>query len=240
MKINNLQFNLATDKKNNIASNLKNKAGIYQWVNCLNGKKYVGSSDNLKRRFLEYLNPNRLNAELKRGESIIYKALLKYGYKSFEFKILEIIPIPKGNLNSCSKQEREVFFKFLKSQEQIYLDVLNKEPEKSYNILSEAGTNRGHTLSLETREKMSLAKKGKVSHRKGSIHSSNSKVLMSLNSSVKKKVYIFDIKKALINIYPSITDCSAALSISRLRIRTAIKKKTILDNKYYISHNTEV
>lgn len=44
---------------------------------------YVGSSDNLKRRFLEYLNPNRLNAELKRGESIIYKALIKYGYKSF-------------------------------------------------------------------------------------------------------------------------------------------------------------
>jgi hypothetical protein len=30
MKINNLQFNLATENKNNIASTLKNKAGIYQ------------------------------------------------------------------------------------------------------------------------------------------------------------------------------------------------------------------
>jgi len=72
---------------------------------------------------------------------------------------------------------------------------------------------------------MSLAKKGKVSHRKGSIHNSNSKVLMSLNSSVKKKVYVFDLTKVLVNIYSSITDCSGALSISRLRIRTAIKKK---------------
>jgi len=42
---------------------------------------------------------------------------------------------------------------------------------------------------------MSLAKKGKTSHRKGSIHNSYSKILMSLNSSVKKKVYVFDIKK---------------------------------------------
>jgi len=83
MEKNNLQFNLATENKINIASSLNNKAGVYQWVNCLNGKMYVGSSDNLKRRFLEYLNPNRLNAELKRGESIIYKALIKYGYKSF-------------------------------------------------------------------------------------------------------------------------------------------------------------
>jgi len=121
--------------------------------------------------------------------------LLKYGYKSFEFKVLEIIPIPNEDLNSCSKQEKEVFFKLLKSQEQIYLDILNKEPENNYNILSEAGTNRGHNLSFETRAKMSLAKKGKVSPRKGSIHKFNSKVLMSLNSSNKKKKYMFSISK---------------------------------------------
>jgi hypothetical protein len=128
----------------------------------------------------------------------------------------------------------------LKSKEQIYLEVLNKEPEKSYNILPEAGTNRGHKLSFETRAKISLAKKGKASHRKGSIHSSNSKILMSLNSSVKKKVYVFDIKTELIKTYTSITDCSTALAISRLRLRNAINKKTVLDEKYFISFNPEV
>lgn len=128
----------------------------------------------------------------------------------------------------------------MKSQEQVHLDVINKEPEKSYNILPKAGTNRGHTLSFETRTKMSLAKKGKASHRKGSIHNSESKLLMSLNSSVKKKVYVFDTNKELINTFTSITDCSTALNISRLRIRTAIKKKTVLDEKYYISFNFEV
>lgn len=135
MEKNKLQFNLATDSKIYIALTLNNKAGVYQWVNCLKGKMYVGSSDNLKRRFLEYLNPNRLIAELKRGESIIYKALIKNGYKSFEFKVLDILPIPKGDLKLCSKLEKEVFFKFLKSQEQIHLDILNEDPDKSYNIL---------------------------------------------------------------------------------------------------------
>lgn len=63
---------------------------------------------------------------------------------------------------------------------------------------------------------------------------------MSLNSSVKKKVYVWDINKNLINTFTFITDCSTALSISRLRIRTAIKNKTVLDEKFYISFNSEV
>lgn len=83
MEKNKLQFNLAKTNKKIIALELKNKAGIYQWTNNINNKKYVGSTDNLKRRFLDYLNPNRLFKELNRGESIIYKALLKYGYNSF-------------------------------------------------------------------------------------------------------------------------------------------------------------
>lgn len=127
----------------------------------------------------------------------------------------------------------------MKSKEQIYLNIFQKEPDKSYNILFEAGTNRGHTLSFETRNKMSLAKKGKISHRKGSTHNLNSKSLMSLNSTNKKKVYVFDTRKILLNTYSSITDCSTALSISRLRIRTAIKNKTIINEKYYFSHKIE-
>jgi group I intron endonuclease len=75
----------------NIIKNFKNKSGIYQIINTINGKTYIGSSIDLARRFLEYLNSNRLTRELQRGESIIYKALLKYGYLSFEFKILEYI-----------------------------------------------------------------------------------------------------------------------------------------------------
>jgi len=59
---------------------------VYNLTNKLNGKKFIGSSVNLRRKLLEYYNINRLLL----GVSIpIYKALLKYGYFNFSLDILE-------------------------------------------------------------------------------------------------------------------------------------------------------
>lgn len=64
----------------------KGKSGIYISINKLNGKKYIGSSVNLRRKLLEYYNTNRLLL----GVSMpIYKALLKYGYSNISLDILE-------------------------------------------------------------------------------------------------------------------------------------------------------
>jgi len=57
------------------------------WTNKLNGKKYIGSSVNLRRRLLEYYNVNRL---LNESSMPINVALLKYGYHNFSFTLLEI------------------------------------------------------------------------------------------------------------------------------------------------------
>jgi group I intron endonuclease len=54
------------------------------WKNLINGKRYVGSSDNLKRRFSEYLNVNYL---LRNTCMNIWKALLKHGYSNFSLTI---------------------------------------------------------------------------------------------------------------------------------------------------------
>jgi excinuclease UvrABC nuclease subunit len=43
-------------EKNKILSANRQKSGVYMWKNLINGKKYIGSSENLKRRFSEYLN----------------------------------------------------------------------------------------------------------------------------------------------------------------------------------------
>jgi excinuclease UvrABC nuclease subunit len=37
--------------KTQILSENKTKSGIYMWKNLVNDKQYIGSSDNLKRRF---------------------------------------------------------------------------------------------------------------------------------------------------------------------------------------------
>jgi group I intron endonuclease len=59
-------------------------------TNKLNGKKYVGSYINLRRRLLEYYNVNRL---LNEKSMPINVALLKYGYHNFRLTILEICDI---------------------------------------------------------------------------------------------------------------------------------------------------
>jgi len=72
------------------------------------GKIYVGSSVNLGRRFRDYYNYTFLEGEIKKNNSIIYKALVKYGYSSFKLEILE----------NCEPN-------ILIEREQYYLDLLN-------------------------------------------------------------------------------------------------------------------
>ena len=72
--------------KAKILSDNQNKSGIYKWTNSINGKCYIGSSDNLKRRLRQYFNTNYL---LKQNNMSICCALLKHGYTNFSLTILE-------------------------------------------------------------------------------------------------------------------------------------------------------
>jgi len=73
---------------------LINKPGVYLITNLINGKKYVGSSAIMLRRYKEYLNPLYLERNLERGNSKLLRALLKYDYSNFEFKVLEMFEPP--------------------------------------------------------------------------------------------------------------------------------------------------
>lgn len=109
-------FNDADKDKLDILKVTKGKSGIYMWTNKLNGKKYIGSSVDLRRRLLEYYNVNRL---LNEKSMPIYVALLKYGYGNFTFTILE----------TCDKDS-------LMSWEKHFFEVYSPE----YNILKTPGS----------------------------------------------------------------------------------------------------
>jgi hypothetical protein len=83
---------------------------------------------------------------------------------------------------------------------------------------------------------MSLAKKGLTSHRKGSKHSADSKLLMKINSSRKKVVFVYTSDKIFIKRYDSITECSKDLKISPSIIRGAVITQKIVQNKYIFSN----
>lgn len=69
----------------NIKKDLKNKSGIYCWINKTNNKIYIGSASLLPKRLSYYFQPAYIN----RIDMLITKSLLKYGLINFALAILE-------------------------------------------------------------------------------------------------------------------------------------------------------
>ena len=57
-------------------------------TNIITMKSYIGSSVHLSRRFKDYFRSYLLR-EGHKNNSIIYRALLKYGYSNFRLDIIE-------------------------------------------------------------------------------------------------------------------------------------------------------
>lgn len=114
-------------------------SGIYEIVNTINGKRYVGSAVDLDRRFREH----RYN--LTRGKHInrhLQSSWLKYGEQSFSFVVLEL----------CSSK------KLLIRREQRAINRMKPE----FNVCLIAGSTLGKKHSPEALRKMAEKKKGKV------------------------------------------------------------------------------
>lgn len=86
--------NAADTLKSDVLKYNKDKAGIYRWVNLINGKSYVGSFVNLSNRFRKYYSVNFLEKITKKDKSKIYNSLFKNGYSNFKLEILEYYSPP--------------------------------------------------------------------------------------------------------------------------------------------------
>ena len=224
---------------------LINKPGVYLITNMINGKKYVGSSAIMLRRLKEYLNPLYLERNLEKGNSKLLRALLKYGYSNFEFKVLEMFEHPllpwlkpshkQGTLAfSCGHpgkgQEGNLFSKPLRGKRQmspkaeLRMQLLAREQyfldkiKPEYNINLKAGSNLGRSYSEEVRKKMSFAKLGKVGNKKGAILSAQTRDLMRENSGMNKNIVMLNENDKVLGYFKSIQLASEALGISRNRI----------------------
>lgn len=135
--------------KSQILSENKHKSGIYRFTNKLNGNIYIGSSKDLRVRFYTYYKISPLSRNV--NNTIIAKALLKYGFSNFSLEILEY----------CGILE-------LLEREQYYIDLLSP----SYNVAKKAGSNLGIKFSDEFKSKIRKVRLGQT-------HSAETKLLMS-------------------------------------------------------------
>jgi len=108
--------------------------GVYIITNNENGKKYIGASNNVLRRFIEHRCPRNL-----KKNNILYKAFKKYGLSSFDFILLDWLDDIK------KLPQREKFW------------IKKLKPE--YNMNEGGLGNVGLTVSEETRKKLSLISK---------------------------------------------------------------------------------
>lgn len=117
--------------------------GIYQIENIINGKLYIGSSNQIKRRF--YLH----KWDLKRGKHhsiTLQRSWDKYGEGAFLFKPLLY----------CLPDDRHFY-------EQRFLDALETvDPEKGYNICCDAeAAGKGRIWTDAQKQAKSIERKGK-------------------------------------------------------------------------------
>lgn len=124
---------------------LTSASGIYQILNTVNGKCYVGSAISVRKRMRHHMSELGLR---RHHSSKLQRAWDKYGKEAFEIRVLESVLFPED----------------LISREQHWIDALGSA-KHGYNILATAGSPLGRKASIETRLKQSALKKGKPSKR---------------------------------------------------------------------------
>lgn len=114
-------------------------SGIYKLTNKSNGKIYIGSAVNIKKRW----GLHERHAFQDKPKFLISRALKKHGINGFSWEIIEEV----------KKKE------LLLEREQHYLDTFKPFAPKGYNVCKTAGNTLGVKWSKEQRKKILRSRK---------------------------------------------------------------------------------
>lgn len=144
---------------------------IYKFTNRINGKKYVGQTNNIETRYKAHLSSKRNDP--------FHSALRKYGVENFDFEVIEHINSIEDSLQDMKKKLDELEIEYIKKE--------NSKHPLGYNLTDGGYGSRGYKLSQEHKDKISAANTGKKwtdEQRKkltGRKHSEDELVKMSKN-----------------------------------------------------------
>ena len=188
------KYNNADICKDQILLENQNKSGIYRFKNLIDGKRYVGSSENLSNRLSFYYSPSKIHSALQQHKSYICSAIIKYGLNNFSLEILEY----------CEPDK-------LLIREKYYIDL-----GAEYNIIKNPTIPpmSGRQHSNETKIIMSDTRKGENNPMYGKNHTEETKTIMSeakkgTNHSDETKKIMSDTRKGKPKIEGSGKPCQA-------------------------------
>lgn len=104
---------------------------IYCYTNLINNKKYIGQTNNLKRRIKQHKDDSFTNYSEARYNQLIHRAIRKYGLDNFEISVLEDnIPI-----------------ELIDEKEKYYINKYNTIAPNGYNLTEGGMANKTAPVS---------------------------------------------------------------------------------------------
>ena len=144
-----------------------NCSGIYQIVNTVNGKVYVGSAARFRTRWATHRS---LLRKCTHGNEHLQRAWNKYGEASFDFSVLELVEDVAQ----------------LIAREQVYLDAVFALGCQ-YNVSPTAGSTLGKAHSAETKQKIRESATGRKQNLTEAARKAMSEGLLGNKRGVGKK-----------------------------------------------------
>lgn len=183
--------------------------GIYCIENLLDGKKYIGKSENIAKRFITHRSRLSRDTRDEYTNRHLYSAVKLYGLDSFKFWIVEECAVEVLGI-------REVYW-------QDFFDANNRD--KGYNMLRDSSGSPKH--SQESKDRISKANSGvpKTAEHRNKLAEANIGKKRSRDSKLKQATFSYaqyTQDGVLVNTFDVMSDATA-LGFSASHIRAVCK-----------------
>lgn len=207
-------------------SDLTNVWGIYKILNTINGKFYIGSTTNLRKRLYEHYRELSLGIHTNKH---LQAAWTKYGQGGFKFQILKTI----DSDNFTNEDLRQLETDYIQ-QTQCYKDTIG------YNIIAGGIGTLNIPCSEEKKKKISETNKGKKAWNKGIPMSEEQKDLLkqSKRKSKGKAIDIYTLEGEFLETLNSIAEVVEKYKVVKTTV-TDICKGRRSGKKFIFKYHSE-
>lgn len=196
--------------------------GIYKITNKINGKIYIGSSIDIKRRWKEHKRQLDLNIHKNK---YMQNSWLKYGEENFKFEVIE-----------------NVYFKDkLIEREQFYVDFYKSYNRgNGYNVAVIVDAPMNHRKHSDKSKKIMREKKLGTKWSKSQKENKSKQVKGKPLIKNRKKVYQYKLNGEFIKLWDSISIAAKEMNIDVTAISNNCLGKTHSSYGFIWSYNKEI